>query len=239
MTEHSFGSVFPARDCSFYSALSHHLPSCPSWIPKVTRLPLLLLTFLPRPCGCPGPPRLCPSTGSSLEAPLCGEKASGLPLPSPAPWHPDGVSQPADQGPALLSPSSQAFGGPRLEAQAGPPQTKGLQGRGQQDAASPGPLLPSQLWRLWLSRDTGPTSRALAAQPRRPLEPGLPLLSLAHRPWPPPLPKHSPLPSTPSQSVNSARCPKRPAPSRACPGHSPGAPSHSASGQKDARPQQW
>ena len=105
----------------------------------------------------PRPPCHCQSRGSSLEAPFCGEEVSDLPLPSLAPWHPDGASQPPGQGPALLSPSSRAFGGPRLEARAGPPQVKGQRDlRVNRTQLSPALPTPPSSGGFWLKRDTGP-----------------------------------------------------------------------------------
>lgn len=105
----------------------------------------------------PRPPCHCQSRGSSLEAPFCGEEVSDLPLPSLAPWHPDGASQPPGQGPALLSPSSRAFGGPRLEARAGPPQVKGQRDlRVNRTQLSPALPSPPSSGGFWLKRDTGP-----------------------------------------------------------------------------------
>lgn len=148
----------------------------------------------PAPCGPPAtpwlprPPCLCLSSGSSLEAPFCGEEVSGLPLPSLAPRHPDGASQPPGQGPALLSPSSRAFGGPRLEAWAGPPQVKGQRdlrvNRTQLPLALPSP--PSS-GGFWLNRHRpppagfwGPSPVTWMAPRRCPgLQPGCPWLSPA------------------------------------------------------------
>ena len=92
---------------------------------------------------------------------------------------------PQPHGTPMGPPSLQtrALGGPRLEARTGPPQTKGPQGRGQRDSASPGPPHPTQFWRALAEqrhRPHWPGSGVAAQLPPRGcpgLQPGLPRLS--------------------------------------------------------------